>query len=314
MRARLLRDWRNAAQEWPLRRLLDELPALLGEAHSPARLAEVLEGASLEELRAAHRRLVEEGAWRVYAVGNLDRPALASLVARLPGVAAAAGRRAPAPLRVADLAPGAACVQSLAVDHQDAAAVLYLQGRDDGLGERARMALLEVMTSAPFYTRLRTEQQLGYAVGVSPLPLGRVPGLAYYVQSPRFDEQAIRDRVEAFFAAFGKEVAALTEEDLERYRRAVLARVEEAPRNLDELAARHLESLDLGYWGFDFRARLAAAVRAVGVRDLKAAWRQWTGAERQALWLVTDRTAQAAAQPLASSCREGWFALPLAIE
>ncbi|WP_315982825.1 hypothetical protein [Aliamphritea spongicola] len=37
---------------------------------------------------------------------------------------------------------------------------------------------------APFYTSLRTEQQLGYVVFATPLQMQDVPGLAFVVQSP----------------------------------------------------------------------------------------------------------------------------------
>ena len=77
-----------------------------------------------------------------------------------------------------------------------------------------------------------------------------------------------------------------------------------------EQAARHNESLALDYRNFDFRPRLAAAVRAETLVDLKGeCGRVFGPRQRRGLWIATgDRAAADAVQNLnrASDGRYGY--------
>ncbi|MGB2155356.1 MAG: hypothetical protein ACPHVT_07760, partial [Porticoccaceae bacterium] len=152
---------------------------------------------------------------------------------------------------------------------------------------RARFALLGEMLSAPFYNDLRTEKQLGYVVSAFTNHFGPVPGLAMLAQSPVADEAALRAEFEGFLANYAEQVAALTENDLQRYQLSILGSLEEAPKNLSEMNGRFLESLDMGYEEFDFRTQLAAAIRAVSVMELQQAYAAIVAQQARSLWLQT---------------------------
>ena len=68
--------------------------------------------------------------------------------------------------------------------HNDAATTVYYQGDNDSISEQAYFALFSQILSQPFYTQLRTEQQLGYIVFASHFPFMDVPGTAFVIQSP----------------------------------------------------------------------------------------------------------------------------------
>ena len=148
-------------------------------------------------------------------------------------------------------------------------------------------ALLEVMASAPFYSSLRTEKQLGYAVGSSIAHLLRVPGISFYVQSPKVDARTLRTEINGFFQELSSTVATLTQEDLDRYRNSVLSSIQQKPKNLDELAGRHLESLELGFDNFDFRDQLSVAMRAITLEEFKAGFERVFMGERTGFWILT---------------------------
>ncbi len=61
----------------------------------------------------------------------------------------------------------------LTIDNDDAAMVLYLQGANESFAERALFGLTSQILRSPYYNDLRTDQQLGYAVVVTPSVLRR---------------------------------------------------------------------------------------------------------------------------------------------
>lgn len=288
VKSTLARNLRNTTKEWPLRQLFNRFAPLLLEAWLPTEKADVLDGITTGQLKAFHGELFGSGKGRFYAGGNYLE-ADAQAMAREVNVALGLLEKdVAATVDVRNLARTETLPATYYyVDHDDSAALLYLQGDDDSVRERALFSLINNILQAPFYSTLRTEKQLGYAVGSSLAPLQRVPGAMFYVQSPKVDADTLRTEINGFLEQFGDTVKNMSDSDLERYRQSVLAKVEEKPQNLNELAARHLESLNLGYGDFDFRERLAEEVRRIGREELQVAYGRVVTGERAGLWILT---------------------------
>lgn len=292
VKASLMRDWRNSQRDWPIRRALEELGPLLRELPRPLELAAELDAVDEEQLRQFSATLYRDGAAKIYAGGVLDPDRARRLATMTMARLGIAGTPVEHSYRLKRLAPAPAAaraVVSVAAEQQDAAALWYLQGGDDSLAERARVALLQQLIEAPFYTTLRTERQLGYVVGSQIMPFHRVPGMVLYVQSPRAGADQLAAEIEGFVATRCPALATLADAELARSKQAVLARLEEQPKNLDEQADRHRESLALDYPGFDFRPRLAAAVREQDAEDLAGGCRRLFGDQRRGLWILAAR-------------------------
>lgn len=293
VKAQLLRQWRNTAKDWPISQLFSRVGPLVRDGWLPLEKAETLETLGLADVQGFAGQLFVRSHARFYAGGNLDRVqalAMAATVADKLGLGTPGEGAIQVQYRVHDLAhrdPLPAF--TVTVDHSDSVAVLFLQGREDTLPERARFALLQKLTEAPFYTELRTERQLGYVVGSAISPMHRVPGALFYVQSPSRDSAALREEIDGFLRRHEAQLATLDQAGFERIREAVLAGIEEKPKNLMELGARHLEALHLGYNGFDFRQQLADAIRAVTLDELRAAYRRVLLDGREGLWLLSTR-------------------------
>jgi len=133
--------------------------------------------------------------------------------------------------------------------------------------------LIAEMLSAPFYTELRTEKQLGYVVAAFASNHLRVPGLALLVQSSSVGEQALRSEFDQFLRGYTEQVVALKEDDLNRYKNSVLSNLQETPKNLAELNNRFMESIKLGYTDFDFRVLLATEISRVSLSSFTQAYR-----------------------------------------
>lgn len=285
----LLRKWRNSSKEWPLRQLFSRLPPLVKNDWLAQEKADVLEKISRQQLQQFHRQLFNSGKGRVYAGGNFSDSQAQAMTETLTTELGLSNDNLKATLEIKNLARSAPLPStSYYVDHNDSAALLYLQGDKDSLEERATFSLLSNILSAPFYSSLRTEKQLGYAVGSTIAPMQRVPGQLFYVQSPKVDAEALKREINSFLDNAQAIVADLSDEDFERYRQSVLAQIEEKPRNINELAARHLESLNLGYEDFDFRPRLVAALNAIDKETITEAFSRVMVGKRAGLWILTS--------------------------
>ncbi|MBR9756325.1 insulinase family protein [Cobetia sp. 4B] len=156
----------------------------------------------------------------------------------------------------------------------DAGALRYLQGKDRTLQSQARIAVLGQLLEAPFYSQLRTEEQLGYIVSARYSPMLDAPGLSLLVQSPSKDSKTLFSRMDAFLTRFDSRVQSLDEAALASYRDAVVDSLTQKPRKLSELAARNWSELSFGWTGFDRRQQLVAAVEQVSAQDIRAIWQQ----------------------------------------
>lgn len=293
LKNQLIREWENSRKQWPVRQVFGEVVPLLSGGHRPVELAEALASQDLNALRGFVKNLYRRSQVEVYAGGVLERSAATAMAQSL--VDSLGIDKAPSEdlwYRVLKLAPssslpGQSPHHSIEVDHPDSSVVLYLQAGEDSLAARARFALLQNVLEAPFYTSLRTEKQLGYIVGNRIQPMRKVPGMSLYVQSPTVGPADLMTEIEGFLQAQKATLEDLDATDLARHQQSVLSVLEERPKNLFELAGRHRESLALDFEDFDFRERLASAIRSVSREQLTATYDELLGEARRGLWLST---------------------------
>jgi insulysin len=311
----LIRGWRNSRKEWPVRQALDEIPPLLRDTPRALELAAELEPVTPDALRTFVAGLYGESSVRAYAGGMVDAETAQRMASRVLARLAIAPERPPQlSYEVRRLRPLSRLPhRGVVTDQPDRAAILYLQGDSDTLAERARFELLQKVTEAPFYTEIRTEKQLGYVVGSQFLPANRVPGMLFYAQSPRADAAGLIADMEQFLSARCLVLDAMDDAELARFKQATLADIEERPKSMLEQALHHNESLALDYFNFDFRPRLAEAVRSVTSAELKGACGRVFGPKRRGLWIATgDRTevADIATAKELNQASEGRYSFP----
>jgi insulysin len=269
----LFRELSNFRREYPFRQIVAGLYSMLKGQWTALQKAEAVERLSMSELAGLVDELNANLQVKVLISGNHSKKSAEDIVASLSSWTQLKTLQ---PIRtVAKLGPASTnnIRAQIPVDHADAALMLYLQGRNDSLGERAQLLLIAEMLSAPFYTELRTEKQLGYVVAAFASNHLRVPGLALLVQSSSVGEQALRSEFDQFLRGYTEQVVALKEDDLNRYKNSVLSNLQETPKNLAELNNRFMESIKLGYTDFDFRVLLATEISRVSLSSFTQAYR-----------------------------------------
>lgn len=298
LKNQLIRQWQNSRKQWPVRQVLGEVRPLLSGGHRPVELAEVLESVDMAALRHFVGTLYQTSRAEIYVGGVLDRGRATRMAQSV--IENLSIDKAPieeASYQVVQLSPASRSPHhGIEVNHPDETVVLYLQAVEDSLVARAQFAVLQNILEAPFYTTLRTEKQLGYVVGARVLPLRKVPGMSMYVQSPTADHLTLKAEIEHFLQDQKAAVNALEEADLSRYKLSVLSVLEERPKNIIELAGRHLEDLSLDHEQFDFREKLAEAVREISLQEIKDLYGSWMNGARRALWL-SARSSEAGGTP-----------------
>ncbi|PWW33626.1 insulinase family protein [Chromohalobacter israelensis] len=272
---RLSQQWRNAAQA-PLHqqmyRSLGE--ALLRPQWSTSAMLDALSSLDVEDLRDYRATFLGDLYVQAMAVGNLSDE-----LARREGLQIA---NALAPrLHAEDIPPLAplAIPETPPTLHprstrNDAAVLRYLQGPDRSLESQARLAVIGKLIEAPFYTRLRTEEQLGYIVTAGYSPILDAPGLAMLVQSPDTGKQRIAQRMEAFLEDFDARMASLDDSSLAPYRAAVSSRLRERDNSLGELTDRLWQTLAFAEPDFARRDKLADTVDALDAEAVRQAWQR----------------------------------------
>jgi secreted Zn-dependent insulinase-like peptidase len=285
LKAELLRQWGNSQRERPFTQLADALETTL--------VAQNLSDLGPAELEQWAGTLREGATLEVLAHGNFRRAESLALGERIRAALGGTGEPAAPAIEVRELPPGQAAMNR-AIDHPDSAALLYLQGRDAGRAERARIALAGQILGPRFFDELRTERQLGYAVFLQPMPLARVPGLIMIVQSPVAGPAALAREYEAFLGRQREALASLPEAEFRRHKEALAARLREVPGSLGEKTDRLWSDLGLGSFGFDDREQVAIEVERLD----QAQWlryfdEQLAGDGRRGLSLYTRGTAHA---------------------
>jgi secreted Zn-dependent insulinase-like peptidase len=275
IRAEMVRSWQNARLQTPYIRLFEQTQALLMDPawSEDERIVEV-QDITLEEVQAFIPQVLASLRLDVLYHGNVtpdDAQAMLDVLTRYLRPDAAAG--IPGYGRVLDLPEGQRIVLEQAIDHDDSAFVLYLQGENDALHTRALLQLLGTILANPFYEALRTEQQLGYIVNAGALPILDTSGLVMYIESPGSDPLAIEAAVNAFLLDYASALEVMTPERFASIKSGLLTSLREPVQRLATLSNRYWGDIVTGRFTQDSTLQLADAIEAVTQEQVLAWYR-----------------------------------------
>jgi secreted Zn-dependent insulinase-like peptidase len=283
VKQQLIRDKQNTKREYPFRQIMTHHYADIAGRYVPIEQIEILRSVLVAGVEAFVKQLLYEVRVDALVAGNLSDQAARQVASLLEGF----NLKDLASTRSVVRLPEEDRVREVFVEHNDAVLLHYIQGDSHSLKERALISLLANIISSPFYNELRTEKQLGYVVAVFPMHIDRVPGMSFIVQSPVVSESQLQEEFEGFSQHFAKSIQDLTEDGLLVHKKALLVNLEDDPENLNELTARSLKAISLGYNNFDFRERLAQSIKAVNIDDIRDAYSRLILNSPRQLWLRT---------------------------
>ena len=139
--------------------------------------------------------------------------------------------------------------------------------QNNKIANESILELLVHLISEPAFDQLRTKEQLGYIVHTSSKKIGPLCGLQMIVQSSHKDPAYLDTRIELFLESFRATLGAFTEEELKTNIQAVIEKLLEKPKNLDQESMRHWEEIKNAFYLFDRKERLAKHLRNVKLSD-----------------------------------------------
>ncbi|PIE42485.1 MAG: hypothetical protein CSA47_00345 [Gammaproteobacteria bacterium] len=125
--------------------------------------------------------------------------------------------------------------QSFKIDHDDYAITLYIQA-GEGYRARGQMGLLGKMIEPLFFTKLRTEMQLGYIVFAYPRPTLNRAGIAFTIQSPVANTDKLKEHIETFNQQFCQSLQQLREDEFVAIKTILKRELLQKPENLADAA------------------------------------------------------------------------------
>ncbi len=146
-----------------------------------------------------------------------------------------------------------------AYNHPDEAAIVVYVDQDESAEARALNALAGNLLEAPFYTALRTEQQLGYITFATAFPLLNTPMLAGAIQSPVANPEALVAAMLVEFEGFADDVEAMPSEQFDAAKQSVINELRSPPQTQGELSSAIWQAIGLNR-AFDDRLTQADAL------------------------------------------------------
>ena len=265
LRQRLLLNWRQALLHKPLNFLFSHLNVQLQpHTFSVIKLADELENSTFTQFNQTIPALFENASVQLFAHGDLQADQLSDVYRALSNWLGLTS-----PFQLADLTPRKLIElpqpQQLTTQHPDSAVIAVIQSSETSVLEQGVFMLLNAILQSRFFSRLRTEQQLGYLVGTSYLPMQQQPHLMFYVQSSRVNQDDIRDAISAFFADVGKTIAAISAEEFAKVQQSLTHQLTEPDASLRSRSQRLWSAITQQDHDFSRLNRIASAIEELDV-------------------------------------------------
>jgi secreted Zn-dependent insulinase-like peptidase len=239
LKERLLRGYRSYEQTEAYQMARDRRDALMREFHFlPPELLPRTTSATWADVQAFAQKFFARGKLEAVVHGHYSPEeaaaalrTLAKKIGAQPAEAAALLRRRHLTVAtgesIVDVAPTVGVNSALTRD--------YLLP-DDTPAVRVTAAVLANFFGDPFYSELRTKQQLGYIVGSSASGSNRHRYLTFVVQSSGYAPDELRRRAETFIATLPDALAALPEAEWKTLIAGARSLFEEKPKTIREKA------------------------------------------------------------------------------
>ncbi|UPQ72602.1 pitrilysin [Kluyvera ascorbata] len=149
-----------------------------------------------------------------------------------------------------------------------ALAAVFAPPNVDEFSSSAASAMLAQIVQPWFYTQLRTEEQLGYAVFAFSMNVGRQWGMGFLLQSNEKQPSFLWERFKAFFPTAEQKLRAMKPEEFAQIQQAVIADMLQAPQTLSDEASQLSKDFDRGNMAFDSRDKVVAQIKLLTPQKL----------------------------------------------
>ncbi len=224
---------------------------------------------------------------QILSWGNTDSASTLELAAQVKTLLRPSLTAQDVNLMQAKIIPAHAPTEQVPVDHPDQALFMYLQGQDTSLKEEALILLTTQLQKAAFFHELRTEQQLGYAVFNGSLPLMQQPGMFYYVQSPQYQADYLKQQFQEFLQKDLQRLANLTTAEFNQHKASLIGQLTQQDQRLSQRANRFWQEIGMQNYNFSHREQLAKTLKKLNQKEFLEFYQRLLNAPN-IYWLSTS--------------------------
>ena len=268
---RFVRGLQNEGKQFPFYQAFDAYGRLIrkGNFNTDALIA-TAQSLTPSDLTAFMPTLLGEHQLRVFAFGNYDSKDLENAVAQI--TAALPEDRKTVAYDYRDFwqpQPGEKLLWQQDLDVADVAIVDVAVHPEAGFEAQAQASVLRGHFRTAAFDKLRTEEQLAYAVGGAAVQIGDYTGFAMYIQTPVKDVEAMQARFDTFKQEYLEQLNSMTEDTFAQLKASTLVTLKEPPKNLQDEVNPIMADWYKENYDFDSKQKLIAAVENVTLEGLK---------------------------------------------
>lgn len=238
LKHKLYVNWQSALANKPLNLLFARLNVLLQpHMYALSDLAEALTTVSRQSFDEWHKQLFERVELKLFAHGDLTQANvndLADCAQRTFTMQPNLQANMPPTRALSELKQNGKLEQrgKLATRHTDHAAMLVIQGDDTSVLHQASLLLLNQFIQPHVFNELRTQQQLGYVVGSTYMPIEQRPHVLVYIQSSSYPADHLCEALESFRKNLLAQFDERIEKELEQVKGFLIRKLREPDTNL----------------------------------------------------------------------------------
>ncbi|TFZ49384.1 pitrilysin [Serratia proteamaculans] len=222
---------------------------------------EVLKTLTLKDVLAYRDSLLADATPELLVVGNMSKQQVDTLASTLKHRLGCTGIEWWHGEDVEVTKSQLANLQRAGSSTDSALAAVYVPTGYDEVTGMAYSSLLGQIIQPWFYSQLRTQEQLGYAVFAFPMSVGRQWGIGFLLQSNSKQPAYLYQRYQDFYPKTEKRLREMKEADFEQYKQAMINELKQRPQTLSEEAGRFSNDFDRGNFAFDTRHKLIEQIK-----------------------------------------------------
>ncbi|MBQ4833709.1 insulinase family protein [Pseudoalteromonas sp. MMG010] len=273
---RYVRDLRNQQKQFPYAQAFSQFSKLTrnGSFDTDA-LISVAQKLTLTDLAKLQTATFANNNLRVFSFGNYSEQDINSLANEITAILPSNHKQTEFYRSKAWLPqPGENIVLQKDIDVADVAVVDIAVHPIAGYKQRAQGAILQSHFRTVAFDKLRTEEQLAYAVGGFATSIEAYSAFGLYIQTPVKGPKEIQTRFDKFKAQYAIELENMNEDTFNQLKNATLVSLKEQPKNLNDEMSPLLTDWYRENFSFDSKDKLIAEVEKVTLADIKGYYKQ----------------------------------------
>ena len=266
LKSNLIRKWLNSSKDYPYRQTMNSISEILISNRWPAQdLASIAESLTLEELENWRTNKFKEVSIDALLHGNVDDKTQKNLETLLENQLSI-GSVTPIKSKVKEL--DRSMILEVEIDHDDSAMTIYVQDGDEDISTRATSTLAGQMLRTPYFSDLRTDQQLGYVVSAGSRLMNDRNGLIFLVQSPVQGADYLETATQSFLKKYLRSLVEMAEPEFQQHKDGLINNLLQKDKNLGQRSQRYWNDLKKDNLSFNTREKLADAILKLEKPDI----------------------------------------------